>query len=76
LPLYHAISLDELFDRTGFWEHWVENPMRMTEWEAALEAANSIKRDFVTVLSDDSDFERAREILRSNERLKACLAMA
>lgn len=67
-------DIDDLFETTGFWRYWKEHPMPQSEWEEALERANQIKPDFVTVLSDQNSRVKARELLQSEKRIQACLS--
>ena len=66
-------GLAKLFEATGFWEHWVQNPGSREEWLAALEAAPSMKQDFVTVLSVPENRRRAAELLLSDPYLGKAL---
>lgn len=66
-------ELDKLFQSTGFWEHWQKAPGSRSNWEQALDKANSIKQDYVTVLSNPDDLEIARMHLHTDSRLTECL---
>lgn len=62
-------GIDLLFERTGFWSFWRENPMPRGLWQEALELAPSIKHGFVTVLNLPGAQESALKILRTDRRL-------
>ncbi len=66
-------DLDRLFETTGFWDWWRENPMPGAEWRAALQAAPMIKANFVTVLSQPGVEARAIALLESDPRLLTSL---
>lgn len=66
-------DLDRLFETTGFWDYWRENPMPRALWKAALEAAPNIKQNFVTVLSQSGVEARAASLLETDSRLQASL---
>jgi glycerol-1-phosphate dehydrogenase [NAD(P)+] len=62
-------DLDHLFESTGFWKYWRENPSPREHWSRALTLAPTIKRHFVTILSQPGALERAAEILNEDKRL-------
>ena len=62
-------DIDQLFERTGFWRYWKEQPMKRALWQEALELAPSIKKEFVTVLDTPGARERAFSLLQSDPRL-------
>jgi glycerol-1-phosphate dehydrogenase [NAD(P)+] len=65
--------MDRLFEETGFWEHWRQNPMRREDWIQALQLAPTIKDNFYTVLSQPHAYERALAMLQDDPRLQASL---
>ncbi len=65
--------LDELFQVTGFWDAWRQQPMPRVEWLEALHMAPTIKENFYTVLQQPSSIERAERLLTSDRYLRACL---
>ena len=66
-------ALERLFEETGFWGYWKENPLSRETMTEALEAAPDIKDRFVTILTERAARQRASEILNSDPRLKVCL---
>lgn len=68
-------DLDKLFETTGFWDHWRENPMPKSDWVRALNEADRIKSDFITVLSRPESQMRALELLDSDARIRECLSL-
>lgn len=65
--------LDELFQVTGFWEAWRQQPMLRVEWLTALRMAPTLKGDFYTVLQVPGAIEHAEHLLTSDPYLRACL---
>ena len=66
-------DIDALFEITGFWNHWKQNPMSRADWIDALEHAPEIKPGFVTVLSEQDMRKRAADILLTDQRVSQCL---
>jgi glycerol-1-phosphate dehydrogenase [NAD(P)+] len=64
--------IDDLFEKTGFWNEIASDPFSRAEWRRAIELAPTIKDDFYTVLSQDGALEEAISYLDQNDRLKAC----
>lgn len=71
----HAEVIDQLFERTGFWDAIAQDPFCEAEWLAAIRLAPSIKPGFYTVLSSPDVLAEAAALLRENPRLKRCFAM-
>lgn len=65
--------LDDLFEVTGFWDHWRTYPASLGEWSEALKIAPTLKKDFPTVLDDPERLREAERLLRSNPRLRESL---
>jgi len=60
----------QLFDATGFWHAFDNDPLSIDEWTRAFAIAPTVKQDFYTILSEkDFTVEFAR-LLREDERLK------
>jgi glycerol-1-phosphate dehydrogenase [NAD(P)+] len=66
-------DLDDLFERTGFWRYWREHPMPRMLWLQALQAARTVKKNFISVLSDPGSVARATALLENDSRLLASL---
>jgi glycerol-1-phosphate dehydrogenase [NAD(P)+] len=66
-------DLDDLFERTGFWRYWREHPMPRMLWLQALQAARTVKKNFISVLSDPGSVPRATALLENDSRLLASL---
>jgi glycerol-1-phosphate dehydrogenase [NAD(P)+] len=65
--------IEELLERTGFWEAIAQEPFSLEEWRRAIELAPTLKPNFHTVLSEPKSIERAQEFLTSNRRLRSCI---
>lgn len=62
-------SLKEVLLRTGFFEFVSHNPFDKEEFISALRMAPTVKKDYYTILSEPGMFQRAVELLDSNEIL-------
>ena len=65
--------IDEIFERSGFWEAVAAAPFSRGEWTRAIDLAPTLKTDFYTILSARDQVRRAREILESDRRLRQCV---
>lgn len=65
--------IDEIFERTGFWGVVAADPFVLDEWHEAIDRAPTLKSGFHTVLSEPGQTGRAKELLRTDPRLAACI---
>ena len=63
-------SLKEVLLRTGFFEFVSHNPFDKEEFISALRMAPTVKKDYYTILSEPGMFQRAVELLDSDEILR------
>jgi glycerol-1-phosphate dehydrogenase [NAD(P)+] len=66
-------DLEQLFEMTGFWNYWRENPMPKELWVQALAMAPTIKSGFVTVLNQPGAIECATVLLENDRHLRDSL---
>ena len=66
-------SLREVLLKTGFFEFVSHNPFDKEEFISAIRMAPTIKKDYYTVLSEPGIFQRAVELLDSDEILRALI---
>jgi glycerol-1-phosphate dehydrogenase [NAD(P)+] len=66
----NAHLIDEILDKTGFWEFAARDPIAKDEFIAALRLAPTIKSGYYTILSEASSYDRALEFIATNEALK------
>ncbi|GHV01122.1 glycerol dehydrogenase [Campylobacterota bacterium] len=62
--------LNEILEKTGFWEFASGDPIAKDEFIAALKSAPSIKTDYYTILSEDSSLDRAIEFIENDAILR------
>ncbi|MDR2905187.1 MAG: iron-containing alcohol dehydrogenase family protein [Helicobacteraceae bacterium] len=62
--------LDEILDKTGFWELAAKDPINKTEFIEALKIAPNIKAGFYTILSEPDSFDRAIDLIENNGILR------
>lgn len=67
-----SARINQLFERTGFWETIQADPFSRDEWVEAIRMAPSIKEGFHTVLSQDGAIVRAVSLLDADDRLRGC----
>ncbi|AMV18309.1 iron-containing alcohol dehydrogenase family protein [Planctomyces sp. SH-PL14] len=65
--------IDEIFQRTGFWDEVARDPFDREEWSRALRQAPEIKEHFHTVLSQPEKQALAEDFLWNDTRLGNCL---
>jgi glycerol-1-phosphate dehydrogenase [NAD(P)+] len=66
----NAHLIDEILDKTGFWEFAARDPIAKDEFIAALRLAPTIKSGYYTALSEEGSFDRALELITTNEQLQ------
>lgn len=59
-----------LFDRTGFWDAFKEQPLSRAEWLEAARFAPGIKQEFHTILSERDCLPEIAEMLHQDPRLQ------
>jgi glycerol-1-phosphate dehydrogenase [NAD(P)+] len=64
--------IDDLFEKTGFWQAIAEDPFSRAEWLEAARLAPAVKENYFTVLSTRDCLPEIRDMLRDDPRLKPC----
>ena len=66
----HAQGIKTVFENTGFLTCVQNDPFEYNEFVRALQLAPSIKRDYYTILSEPDSFDKALEIIKTDEFLQ------
>ena len=67
-----SVSVNRLFQDTGFWDEIKKDPFSKTEWLEAVRLAPNIKDDFFTVLSLRDCLPEVRAMLDDDPALQGC----
>ncbi len=62
--------INKLFQNTGFWHAFDEEPLNKTEWITAFEMAPTIKDNFYTILSEKDFSKEFKKLLETDSKLK------
>lgn len=65
-----ADGIRVVLQETGFLAHVQKNPLDYSEFVEALKLAPNIKSNYYTVLSEESSFDRAVDLLQTNDCLR------
>ncbi|MDR1451998.1 MAG: iron-containing alcohol dehydrogenase family protein [Helicobacteraceae bacterium] len=66
----NAHLINEILEKTGFWEFAARDPIAKEEFVAALKLAPTIKSDYYTVLSEKVSYDRAADLIATDQALK------
>jgi glycerol-1-phosphate dehydrogenase [NAD(P)+] len=69
----HRAEINELFERTGFWDMVAEDPLSSAELLEAVRLAPEIKPGYYTILSKHPIFPEVEHHLRHDDHLKLCV---
>jgi glycerol-1-phosphate dehydrogenase [NAD(P)+] len=69
-----ADRIADLFERTRFWEAFIDQPLSRREWLEAVRLAPSLKHDFYTILSERDCLPETIELLAEDPHLKRIFA--
>jgi glycerol-1-phosphate dehydrogenase [NAD(P)+] len=68
----HTATIDQLFQRTGFWNACAEQPFDRDRWAQAIRRAPKMKQDFYTILSRPGQVDKLLSILDRDPVLRPC----
>lgn len=64
----------QLFNATGFWRAFDNDPLSIDEWTRAFAVAPTVKQDFYCILSEKDFTAEFARLLREDERLRKVFA--